>query len=53
MISDDRYVDARLRRILLKVVDRSSALGMKIIRTTFGWTHHHHSSTCGVSFLNV
>jgi hypothetical protein len=26
---------------LLKVVDRSSTLDMKIPRSIYGWTHHH------------
>jgi hypothetical protein len=35
---------------LLKVVARRSALGMKILISTYGWTRHHRC-TCGDSFL--
>jgi hypothetical protein len=31
---------------LLKVVDQSWALGMKIPRSIYGWTHHHRRRLC-------
>jgi hypothetical protein len=37
---------------LLKVVVRRSALGMKILRSTYSWTHHHWR-TYGDSFLKA
>jgi hypothetical protein len=37
---------------LLKVVDQSWALGIKIPRFIYGWTRHHRY-TFGVSFLKA
>jgi hypothetical protein len=37
---------------LLKVVDQSWALGMKILRSIYGWTRHHRRRLCArVVFL--
>jgi hypothetical protein len=37
---------------LLKVVDQSSTLGMKILRSIYGWTHYYQRM-CSVSFLKT